>query len=463
MATENVRPVGSPPSAEAPNRRDVLRFVGAAGALAAGVAAAQATGWPKDHARPAAAAVTGVLDLYVNEGFVPMVDGAMVYMRGFGDRASTIADPFPSLTISPRAFFADGRLIADRLFPPDAVPPPGGRPEPDSAVAGDPLVYRVRRRYWGSYFPRRTIIAESGSRVRLRVHNGLSQPHSLIVHGVAGADTGPIAPGASAELEFAAPTPGTYVFSDPGGGSVQRTLGLFGVLVVVPADDPWRMSDNGAEFERQWLWIVHDIDPVWGRRALAGETIDPDATPPLPRYFTLNGRAGFQSLAVTRDPGINLASEEETLPSGSPRRTDVRDFSLAGTATTVITGQLIRLVNAGVVVHQMHFHGNHVWTLRRDGVDFPRTGGSIDAEGHVLLQHWEDVVELDPLNRKEIMLPLKPAPDALAEVFAARTVDWHYPMHCHAEPSQTAGGGLYPGGAVADWVLAVPKKAPGTR
>jgi FtsP/CotA-like multicopper oxidase with cupredoxin domain len=440
----------------------VLKFAGAAGTVAVGVAASQVTGWPKEQGRPAVASVSGVLDLFVNEGFVPMVDGAMVYMRGFGERASTITDPFPSLTISPHAFFADGRLIADRLFPPDAAPPPGGRPEPDSPVPGDPHVYLLKRRYWGSYFPRRTILAQSGSRIRLRVHNGLSQPHSLTFHGVTGADTGPVGPGAVADLEFPAPPPGTYLFSDPGGGSVQRTLGLFGVLVVVPADDPWRLTSRGAEFERQWLWIVHDIDPVWGRRALAGETIDPVTTPPLPRYFTLNGRAGFQSLAVTQDPAVNLASEEETLPAGSPRRTDVRDFSLAGTPSTVITGQLIRLVNAGVVVHQMHFHGNHVWTLRRDGVDFSRTAGSIDAEGHVLLQQWEDVVELDPLNRKEIMLPLKPAPDALDEVFAARTEDWHYPMHCHAEPSQTAGGGLYPGGAVADWVLALPKGPGGT-
>jgi hypothetical protein len=452
---------GKSPSAS-PTRRDVLRFAGAAGAVAAGAVAVQATGWPKEHAQPAVAGVTGVLDLFVNEGFVPMVDGAMAYMRGFGERASTINDPFPSLTIGPQIFFGDGRLIANRLFPPDAVPPPDGRPEPDSPVPGDPFVYRVKRRFWGSFFPRRTIIATSDSRVRLRVHNGLSQPHSLRFHGVPGADTGAIAPGGVAELDFAAPPPGTYVYSDPGGGSVQRTLGLFGVLVVVPADDPWRLSSGGAEFERQWLWIVHDIDPVWGRRARAGETIDPVATPALPRYFTINGRAGFQSLAATKDPAINRASVEETLPAGSPRRTDVRDFSLEGTATTVITGQMIRLVNAGVAVHQMHFHGNHVWTLRRDGVDFPRTGGTVDAEGHVLLQQWEDVVELDPLSRKEIMLPIKPAPDALAEVFAARTEDWHYPMHCHAEPSQTAGGGLYPGGAVADWVLALPRRTGGT-
>jgi hypothetical protein len=105
----------------------------------------------------------------------------------------------------------------------------------------------------------------------------------------------------------------------------------------------------------------------------------------------------------------------------------------------------------------MHFHGNHVWTLRRNGIDFPRSAGHVDDKGHVVLQQWEDVVELDPLDRKEIVLPIKRPPDAIDPVWEARAEDWHYPMHCHAEPSQTAAGGLYPGGLVADWVLAAPQ------
>jgi hypothetical protein len=28
-----------------------------------------------------------------------------------------------------------------------------------------------------------------------------------------------------------------------------------------------------------------------------------------------------------------------------------------------------------------------------------------------------------------------------------------YPMHCHAEMSQTAGGGLYPNGMLAHWEM----------
>ena len=106
----------------------------------------------------------------------------------------------------------------------------------------------------------------------------------------------------------------------------------------------------------------------------------------------------------------------------------------------------------------MHFHGNHVWTVRRTVADFPRDRGYVDADGHVVLQQWEDVVELDPLERKDSVLPSGGPPRCIDPVWNARTEDWDYPMHCHAEPSQTAAGGLYPGGLVADWVLAAPTR-----
>lgn len=425
-------------------RRRLLRGLGAAALGVAGPAADD-----------------GVLDLYVNEGWVPMVDGALVYLRGFGERATSRSDAAPSLDAAPHLFRTGGRVEPCPLYPPGSAVAGEHGPGPAAPVPGDPGTYTVHRRHWGSCFPRRTLVAESGSRVRLRVHNRLRQPHELAVHGLRGATTGKIAPGATGSLDLPAPPPGTYLFSDPGRGQgdpVQRVLGLFGVLVVVPRDDPWTLAPGGVEFEKQWLWICSEVDPAWSRRAAAGEAIDAGRTPVVPRYFLLNGRAGFQSLGVTRDEAVNAAAHRETLPAGVPRRTDVRDLSPRAGATGRV-GQLVRMVNAGVVVHQMHFHGNHVWTVRRDGVDLPRTAGHVDGKGHVVLQQWEDVVELDPLQRKEVVLPFKPVPDALDEVFRARTEDWHYPMHCHAEPSQTAAGGLYPGGLMADWVLTHPGSA----
>lgn len=444
-----------------PSRRTVLGAA-AGGAVVVGVGSTASAG---ELAEPGSEvpATPGVLDLYVNEGFVPMVDGSLVYMRGFGERPTAVDDPEPSLTIAPRVFLADGRLETSRFYPLDAEIPEEGRPQPAGTDPAKPGQYLIHRAHWASFFPRRTIVAETGSTVTLRVHNRLSGPHELAIPDVLipgqTLTTGQIQPGGTAELRFTPTAAGTFLYTDRGNVPVERILGLHGALVVVPAGDRWRNKPGGTEFERQWLWLCQDVDPEWGRRARAGETIDPVATPALPRYFMLNDRSGFQSLAVAKDEHVNESSHEETLASGFPRQSDVRNFSKPDGQGSVFTGQMIRMVNLGVAIHQMHFHGNHVWTVRKNLVDFPRDARLARMEeGHVILQQFEDVVELEPLERKEIILPVKRPPDAIDEVWNARKVDWTYPMHCHAEPSQTAAGGLYPGGLVADWVLAGPTR-----
>lgn len=409
---------------------------------------------------PPAPSSPGLLQLYVNEGYLKMVDGSMVYHRGFADQPTAPGDPQPRLYLTPQVITAANDVIASRTYPLNAALPLAGRPVPASADAAHPGEYLVQREHWASYFPDRTIIAETGATVRIRLHNRLSQPHELAFSsaGAQGEDltTGPIAPGAIGELEFAAPPPGCYIYSDPTNAPVERVLGLFGVLVVIDPADQWCVMNGGAEFERQWIWICHDIEPAWAAIAAAGGTVNPRMMKAVPRYFTLNGKAGYESLGITRDAAANLRREEDTLMSGSARHVDVRNFSAGYSAATISTGQLIRLVNPGIVFHQMHFHGNHLWTVRRNGHDFPRTGGYVDSGGHVVLQQWEDVVELEPMDRKECIIPLKRPPDSTDAVWNNRYSDWHYPMHCHAEPSQTAAGGMYPGGLVAHWSLAAP-------
>jgi hypothetical protein len=410
------------------------------------------------------------LDIYINEGFLPMVDGALVYHRGFGDRVTSVKDPVPSLALDPYVFTRDGRVVKSRTYPIEAVPPPRGRPEPAFSDPANPGQYLVRLGYWASYFPERTLIAEAGSLISLRVHNNLADPHELMFLGAGSGGThrgtGKIAPGQSVLLEFAAPPAGTYVYCDPGSrpddpqqDPVQRTLGLAGALLVTNTDAPWRISPDGPEFERQWLWILHAVDPEWARIASRGGIVDPRVTPAYPRYFTLNGRSGFQSLGVSTDEAANLVREEDTLMSGSSRQVDVRNFSQVVTAGAGRTGQMMRFVNTGVVHHQLHFHGNHVWAVGRNGTMFPRSGGRV-VDGDVVLQGWEDVVEVHPLDRNDCVLPVRRPPEAIDPVWNARNADWHYPMHCHAEPSQVARGGMYPGGLVGDWILAGPVNVP---
>src|SRR4029453_14166789 len=82
-------------------RREVLYATGGAarGGCLGGFAGPRVI--PPAAAETATQAATvstdGVLDLYVNEGLVPMVDDSLVYMRGFGGVPTELGAPSPAL------------------------------------------------------------------------------------------------------------------------------------------------------------------------------------------------------------------------------------------------------------------------------------------------------------------------------------------------------------------------------
>jgi len=87
---------------------------------------------------------------------------------------------------------------------------------------------------------------------------------------------------------------------------------------------------------------------------------------------------------------------------------------------------LVRIQNAGMAMHSVHFHANHVEWLARNGEIRP----DIWLKDSLLLPNNKGSLD--------VIYPFDPPPDAWPSVTTG-----HFPMHLHDEMTQTAGGGLY--------------------
>jgi hypothetical protein len=101
-----------------------------------------------------------------------------------------------------------------------------------------------------------------------------------------------------------------------------------------------------------------------------------------------------------------------------------------------------------------------VYVLTQDR-DVPLIGGvpAIAADGRTLALE-KDVFALESLAIKDVLLPFHTPYDQFPLYDPANSPDYRYPMHCHAEMSQTAGGGQYPSGMYTEWELSGPLGPP---
>lgn len=251
--------------------------------------------------------------------------------------------------------------------------------------------------------PGRVIQAAQGDTVRLAVRNTLDEAHSFTIPGVV--STGAIPPGQIVRRTFTAPAPATYTYFDAVNSPVGKVLGLHGALVVMPLGADNVSYVGGPTFVRQYVWVLHAIDTRWNAAAQAGRAVD--KTSFVPRFFTINGRSGDRS-----------AQARDTSPRGK-----------------VGEPALVRMVNSGLPVKCIHFHGNHVRVLARNA--------------EVLdIQPLKDAVFMPKDERVDVRIPFDAPPDAFPPVATSK-----YVVHDHQEMTQTADGGLYPNGMLTDWVL----------
>ena len=257
--------------------------------------------------------------------------------------------------------------------------------------------------------PGASIIVQEGDTVVINIYNNLGTSHSFVIDGVV--DSGVIAAGTAKTVQFTAPAAGSYLYYDKLNAPYNRVIGLHGGFAVMPLGSSTTLYSGSPTFKKQLFWIFNDTDPAWNARVR--DNLVPN-TEFVPRYFTINGLSSRPPGAPGySDPTINAAYDPRSELKG-----------MIGDRT------LIRILNAGMCVHSMHWHANHVEWLTENG-----------ARRSAI---WKkDTVPLNNnMGKTDVIFPFVAPPDAHPAVTKG-----HYVMHLHDEMTQTAGGGLYQFGA----------------
>lgn len=163
-------------------------------------------------------------------------------------------------------------------------------------------------------------------------------------------------PGATVTYTFTAGRPGTYLYESGTEPSRQVEMGLYGAIIVRPALGPdFAYNDPTTQFnpDREYILILHDIDPALHHAVDRGQTFD--ITKKHDRYWTVNGRSFPDSIS---DSGVPWLPNQ---PYGA--LVWVEPFHPVNNPLPA----LVRYANAGLSNHPFHPHGNHLRVIGRDG------------------------------------------------------------------------------------------------
>jgi len=253
--------------------------------------------------------------------------------------------------------------------------------------------------------PGPTLIVTEGQLVTVNLSNGLptAAGNTSILFpgfqvtatgGQAGLLTTEAVPGGTVSYSFTATTPGTHAYYSGTQGDLQIEMGLYGAVIVLPANIPSNCTSGLAAanlqaeahwhevdfrlapaaydhpkscYDREYLFQWAEMDPNIHKQALAqvsdpvrtaacaagattpGCSLNVPTEPYHPAYFLINGR----SMPDLMD--ANYAPEYPHQPyNGNPHMHP-------GELT------LVRAIGQGRWQHPFHEHGNHVRILGRDG------------------------------------------------------------------------------------------------
>ncbi|MHB8156677.1 MAG: multicopper oxidase domain-containing protein [Desulfocucumaceae bacterium] len=210
-----------------------------------------------------------------------------------------------------------------------------------------------------------TIEAKVGDNVQITLHNTLAEPVSIIFPGqdiipepvkdekniIVSFTRHAFPYGGTVVYSFRAVRPGTYLYESGSSPEKQVQMGLYGVLIIRPADYYPAAGTrtaygigSGTEYDVEKIIVTGELDSALHSKIAAGlpyEMLDF-----APDYFTINGRAYPDTL--------------------SP---DNRSSQPHGAAIKITSGKrvLLRCANAGFLTHSLHISGGFFRVVAGDG------------------------------------------------------------------------------------------------
>lgn len=228
------------------------------------------------------------------------------------------------------------------------------------------------------------LIWNTGDVITLKVVNNDLVTHGFVIEGIV--NYGDILPTDSSEQTFTVSQNGVFRYFDPLNAPFNEYTGLSGILHV----------KSPSDFIPYFYWDLREHQLEWYTEILSGNSPQPNQYDP--RYFTINGNS---------EPNIDL--DPIARISGS-----------VGEELRVV------IVNNGLSIHSMHFHGYHA-NLLTNSKDPSKEGREKDTF---------------PLYPKEHIV-ISILPDKPGE----------YPVHDHNLVAVT-GGGIYHAGMLTTLMIA---------
>lgn len=207
-------------------------------------------------------------------------------------------------------------------------------------------------------FPGPTLIITEGTDVEIILTNELSVPTSIVfpghqvstVGGSAGLLTAEAPSGETVTYKFTADQPGTYTYYSGTRPELQIEMGLVGTIIVRPSmGDKYAYNHEDTIFDREYLEVLSDLDPVIHTMVETGNIDMIDNTDFNPVYWFINGRAFPDTIDQPNAPWL------PTQPYNA--------------LVLMYPGEkvLLRVVGAGRDIHPQHTHGNNGLFIARDG------------------------------------------------------------------------------------------------